>query len=338
MSAPRQTRRIAAADLPDEWLARLMAEQRPTVVTGLARHWSLTRAGQQSAEAAMDLLLSTYGGDPVTGYVGAQEAAGRFFYNDTLTGFNFDRSRAPLSTYLDMIRADTEGDGPAIYIGSTDIDHYFPGLRTDNDLPALFGEAVPTVSLWIGNRTVAATHHDASHNLACCLVGRRRFTLFPPEQISNLYPGPLEPTPGGQVVSMVDPAAPDLARYPRFAQAMAVCEVADLEPGDVLFYPALWWHQVEALDGFNIMMNYWWDSVPDFVDMPMATLLHGLLSLRSRPEAERTAWRALFDHYLFGSPDLARAHLPDAVQGPLAPLTEAEARRLRAAVIRRLNR
>ena len=70
---------------------------------------------------------------------------------------------------------------------------------------------------------------------------------------------------------MVDPAAPDLARYPRFAQALAAGEVAELEPGDALFYPALWWHQVEARDGFNIMMNYWWDAVPDFIDMPMAT-------------------------------------------------------------------
>ena len=69
--------------------------------------------------------------------------------------------------------------------------------------------------------------------------------------------------------------------------------------------------QVEARDGFNIMMNYWWDAVPDFIDTPMATLLHGLLSIRERPEPERMAWRALFDHYLFGPAQDARDHLPD---------------------------
>lgn len=332
---PRLTRRISATELADGWLADLLAEQRPAVICGLVDTWPLVAAGRHSAQAAMEQLLSHYGGMAVTGYVSAEEAGGRFFYDEALTGFNFERGRAPLPHYLDMIRADA---GPAVYVGSTDVDQYFPGLRAHNDLPPLFGEAMPTVSLWIGNHTVAATHYDSSHNLACCLVGRRRFTLFPPDQVSNLYPGPLEPTPGGQVVSMVNPAAPDLDRYPRFAAAMEACEVADLEPGDVLFYPALWWHQVEALDGFNIMMNYWWDSVPDFIDTPMATLLHGLLSLRGRPAAERAGWRALFDHYLFGPPEQARDHLPDHVQGPLAPLTPADARGLRAMVMHRLNR
>ncbi len=314
-----------------------MAEQRPAILSGFVGHWPLVAAGRHSARAAMDQLLGHYGGSPVTGYIGAQTAGGRFFYDDALTGFNFERSRAPLGDYLDRIAA--QGDaGPAIYIGSTDVDRYFPGLRADNDLPPMFGAAVPTVSLWIGNRTVAATHYDASHNLACCLVGRRRFTLFPPDQVSNLYPGPLEPTPGGQVVSMVDPAAPDPERYPRFADALAASEVAELEPGDMLFYPALWWHQVEALDGFNIMMNYWWDSVPDHIDAPMASLLHAMLSLRDRPEAERAGWRALFDHYVFGPPEQARDHLPRHVQGPLAPLSLVEARRLRAAILHRLNR
>lgn len=334
----RQTRRIAASDLTPGWLDDLMAAQRPVVIGGLVDGWPLVAAGRLSAQAAMDRLLADYGGAPVTGYVGARGAGGRFFYNDELTGFNFDRGQAPLPHYLDRIRADASGDGPAIYIGSTDVDRYFPGLRADHDLPGLFGAAVPTVSLWIGNRTVAATHYDSSHNLACCLVGRRRFTLFPPDQVGNLYPGPLSPTPGGQVVTMVDPAAPDLVRYPRFAQALAAGEVAELEPGDALFYPALWWHQVEARDGFNIMMNYWWDAVPDFIDTPMATLLHGLLSIRERPEPERMAWRALFDHYLFGPAQDARDHLPDHAQGPLAPLTPLEARRLRAMVMQRLNR
>lgn len=338
MSAHRRTRRIAAQSLTDGWLNILMTEQIPTVIEGLANGWSLVEAGRQSAQGAMDQLLSLYGGTPVTGYVGAGESGGRFFYNDAMNGFNFERGRGGLSQYLDLIRAGEDGTGPAVYIGSTDADRYFPALRAQNDLPPIFGDAVPTVSLWIGNRTIAATHYDASHNLACCLAGHRRFTLFPPDQIANLYPGPLEPTPGGQVVSMVDPAAPDLDRYPRFAAALDACEIAELAPGDILFYPALWWHQVEALDSFNIMMNYWWDSVPDYIDTPMASLLHGLLSIRARPAAERAAWRAIFDHYLFAPPEQATAHLPDHVSGPLGTLGPVETRRLRAAILARLNR
>jgi hypothetical protein len=137
---------------------------------------------------------------------------------------------------------------------------------------------------------------------------------------------------------MVDLRAPDLETYPRFADAFAAAQVAELEPGDVLFYPALWWHHVEALDGFNAMINYWWNPSPAFMDTPMNTLLHGLLSLRDRPEPEKKAWRALFDHYIFGPADRAGAHLPEHARGDLGPLDEAKARRLRALLLNRLNR
>jgi hypothetical protein len=193
-------------------------------------------------------------------------------------------------------------------------------------------------SVWLGNRTTATCHYDDTHNIAVCAVGRRRFTLFPPGQTANLYPGPLEPTPGGQVISMVDMAAPDLARYPRFAEALDSAQVAELEPGDVLAYPAMWWHHVEALAGFNVLVNFWWNAVPGYVDTPQVTLLHALLSLRSRPAGEKAAWKALFDYYVFGDPDAARAHLPEPIHGALAPLDDVIARQLRAQVTRKLNR
>ncbi len=185
---------------------------------------------------------------------------------------------------------------------------------------------------------MASAHYDQSNNLACCMVGRRRFSLFPPDQIRNLYPGPLEPTPGGQVVSMVDFAAPDFGRYPRFHEALAAGQVAELEPGDVLFYPALWWHHVEALDSFNAMINYWWTTTPEFMDSPQITLLHALMSLRDRSEQDKAAWRELFDYYVFGAAERAGQHLPEHVRGNLGPMDETRARRLRALVLSRLNR
>jgi hypothetical protein len=174
--------------------------------------------------------------------------------------------------------------------------------------------------------------------MACCLVGKRRFTLFPPEQVANLYPGPLEPTPGGQVVTMTDIDAPDFDRFPGLRDALAAAEVAELEPGDALYYPPMWWHQVNALEPFNGMVNYWWNTVPDFMDSPQNTLLHALLSLRDRPEQEKRAWHAMFDYYVFGPSGRAAAHLPEAAQGNLAPMDEMKARRLRALLLRRMNR
>jgi len=320
----------------------LIARQRPVILKGLARDWPLVQHGLRSPYEAMRYLTSFYRGQPIVGYVGAPEIAGRFHYTPDVAGLNFTSERIRLDTFLDRIAAHIDDpDPPAFYIGSTDVDGYLPGLRAENDLsldhPA-FAAAPPVVSIWMGNHTIASAHWDMSNNIACCMVGRRRFTLFPPEQIENLYPGPLEPTPGGQVVSMVDFAAPDLTRFPRFADAMAAGEAAELEPGDVLVYPALWWHHVEALGAFNAMINYWWNAVPVFMDTPMNTLLHAMLSLRGRPEAEKRSWRAMFDYYIFGPADRPVAHLPEAARGALAPLDDLRARRLRAMLLNKLNR
>ncbi len=100
----------------------------------------------------------------------------------------------------------------------------------------------------------------------------------------------------------------------------------------------MWWHQVEALADFNVMINFWWNVVPDYIDYPMHTLLHGLLSLRERPEHERKAWRELFDFYVFGDPETAREHLSDSALGPLAPLDDMAARKLRIKLLKKINR
>ncbi|GAA0734867.1 cupin-like domain-containing protein [Sphingomonas japonica] len=338
----RRTRVIDGTDATTLPVAELIESGRPAILRGIARHLPLVAVGQAGPELAIAWLKRFDGGRPVTAFVGEPGIGGRFGYIGDCTELNFVRERGSLSDYLDRLLAGIgSADAPSIYLGSTDIDQYLPGLRAEAALP--FGDRQlidhpPLVSIWIGNRTIASAHFDMSNNIAVTLVGRRRFTLFPPDQVANLYPGPFDLTPAGQMVSMVDFDDPDLVRHPRFAQALEVGEVAELEPGDALIYPALWWHQVEALDPFNAMINYWWNAAPPFVDTPMTTLLHGLLSLRGRPDHERAGWRALFDHYLFADPEQATAHLPAAAHGSLAPLDGAEARRLRARILQKINR
>ena len=315
----------------------------PVVLRGACAAWPMVDAARRSDADALAYLRRFDAGRPVVCYRTAPDVAGRYFYDETVTALNFAAAREPLTAVLDEIEA-ALGDrsAPTLYVGSTDLAGFLPGFREDNplDLSApTFQHADPLVSLWFGGRTVASAHFDMSNNAAVCVAGRRRFTLFPPDQASNLYPGPLEPTPGGQVVSMVDFRAPDLSRFPRFETAWAHAVVAELEPGDMLVYPALWWHHVEGLADFNALVNVWWNRVPAHHDTPWTTLLHGLLSLRDRPPAEKEAWRALFDHYVFGEADRAGAHLPEAARGALAsPLPPAQARRLRRQLIEKLNR
>ena len=225
--------------------------------------------------------------------------------------------------------------------GSTDVDLYLPGFRAENDLVlnhAMFEANPPLVAAWIGNRTTALAHHDMSHNIACCLVGRRRFTLFPPEQIANLYPGPLEPTPGGQVVTMADISAPDFARFPGLREALAAAQVAELEAGDALFYPAMWWHQVDALERFQCHGQLLVDHVAS-VHGHSAEHAAACTAEPARPPGAGEARLACDVRLLRVRACRSRgAHLPEVARGDLGPLDETKARRLRAVLLQRLNR
>lgn len=238
---------------------------------------------------------------------------------------------------LDKILEYKSNPNPAtFYVGSTTVDVCLPGFREQNDLTIPLADAL--VSIWIGNKSRIACHYDAPDNLACSLVGKRRFTVFPPEQIENLYPGPLDFNPAGQQISLVDFAKPDFEKFPRFRQAMAAGQVANLEPGDALYIPSMWWHHVEGLDTLNVLVNYWWRTVPPFMGPGINVLKHAMLSIRDLPEKERAAWKILFDFYIFGDQANAAENIPPAAQGLLGPIDDMQARQLRAWLINRLNR
>jgi len=314
--------------------AKVLQSTQPVLLRGLVRHWPLVRAAQESDAAFCDYLRGFGADTRLMLWRGAPEIGGRFFYNDEFTGFNFQREIASFKALLDELLAGTRD---ALYLGSTELAGSFPGLRRHNDLPALAGFD-PLVSLWLGNRMQVATHFDLPDNLACVVAGRRRFTLFPPEQVGNLYIGPLDLTPAGQPVSLVDVTKPDLERFPRYAQALEHAQTFELLPGDALFIPSQWWHGVESLEPISALVNFWWRQSPAYMDTPLNTLMMALLTLRDLPPAQRDAWRALFDHYVFDADEHTAAHLPPAARGVLAPLTEAGARQLRAALLNRFNR
>jgi len=320
----------------------LFQANEPVILRGLVSDWGLVKAGQVSPDNAMDVLQSHSSGNPVGVYVAPPEANARFFYNDDCSGFNYASQHRELSDIFSQIREDkNKPDQSYLYMNSLTLDNCFPGLREHNDLAfdhPLFTHNKPLSKVWVGTESIAAAHYDVPSNLACCVLGARRFTLFPPEQIHNLYPGPLEPTPGGQVITMVDLKNPDFERFPRVRQALDAAVVVDLEPGDAVYYPSMWWHQVEALSPFNIMINFWWLGAPAHMGNPMDIVMHAMLGLRDRPEAEKQAWREVFDYYVFGSPETPREHLPPSAQGALADLDNNMVRRLRALVKNKLNR
>jgi hypothetical protein len=322
---------------PDTLTDEILTSTEPLLLRGLVASWPATQAALRSTADADGYLRRWYRDATVNAMLGTPEIEGRFFYNEGVNGFNFFSTRARLDAVLAEMR-DHEHDAkpPAIYVGSTTIDTCLPGFRGENDLQ--LGGRDALASIWIGNRSRIAAHYDLPDNLACVVAGHRRFTVFPPEQLANLYVGPLDFNPAGQAISMVDFHQPDLARFPRLEEALRHAQVAEMEPGDALFIPSMWWHHVEALDSFNILVNYWWRQSPDYMDTPTNALMLALLTMRELPPAQRKAWQEVFRHYIFEADEQSVAHLPEDARYALAPLTEDGARVLRGQLLKRINR
>jgi hypothetical protein len=320
-------------DIPDF----VLSSSQPLILKGFANKWPVVIAGKESPLKAADYLRDFYSDIPINVYYGEPETKGRVFYNEKMNGFNFSSSKANLNQVLDKLLAHADDpEPPTMYIGSTEINNWFPGYNEQNN--ASIDHLDPLTTIWIGNRCKIAAHYDFPNNLACCVVGRRKFTLFPPEQIANLYVGPMEFAPGGQDISLVDFEQPDLVKYPKFEQAMAAAQVAELEAGDALFMPSMWWHHVEGLDAFNVLVTHWWRNSPAFMGRPNNALMLAMLSLRDLPRAQRQAWKAHFDYYIFDHDEQNLDHIPDQAKGVLAkPHDELAARKLRADLLNKLK-
>jgi hypothetical protein len=231
-------------------------------------------------------------------------------------GFTFSKRQLSLSATLNRLEAiQGQPEAPYVAVQMLPLLSHGPDFVRSNPMPLLPAQVTPR--LWAGGAVRTQTHNDRDHNLACVLAGRRRFLLFPPQQVVNLYVGPLDQPPP---LSLVDPEAPDYERFPRFRHALAAARVAHLDPGDSLFMPKYWWHHVTSLEPVNVMVNYWWGDVAAGLENPDDGFLAALLAFRHLPPGERRYWKAMFDAYVFGALDDATAHIPEAARGVLGDM------------------
>lgn len=303
---------------------------RPRVLRGICRDWPMVALARGSDSAFARELAHHDNATPVDALLMPREAHGVVGYNDDLSGFNYRHFRVTVTQVLERLATysrQDEGAAPGVAMQSALIAQCLPGLMESHPFPLLDADVQPR--LWIGNRVTTPAHFDTSHNLAVVVCGRRRFTLLPPEQVRNLYVGPLDRAPTAAAISLPPIDAVDDPRYPRLGEALAHAQVAELEPGDAIYIPPVWWHHVASLERLNALVNYWWrpPAFPGHVPEPgLDALMHCVLAFRSLPSAERQAWRTLLDHYVFDDADPA-AHLPADRRGVLGPLTaEVEAR------------
>lgn len=324
----------AVAD-PDAFRRNVADQCKPVVMRGACSDWSVVRAARQSWETVADYLARFDSGLPGQAFIGEREIAGRYFYRDDLEGFNFVREDLRVSDALKRIAANAESGAKTLYMGSLPADDHLPGFADENRLPILSESVRPRV--WIGNASQVSCHFDTFENFACVVAGRRRFSLFPPDCIGDLYVGPIDNTMAGQPVGLAAGSAPGDARYPRFERVRDRALVVELEPGDALYLPKLWWHQVEATGPLNMLVNYWWDAFSAGPDAPYLTMLLAMIAVSERPLPERAAWRAFFDHYVFRPEGHPLAHLPENKRGILGPLRPSNYGRIRAFVMQALR-
>ncbi|WP_343615221.1 cupin-like domain-containing protein [Novosphingobium sp.] len=326
----------AAKRDPSTWLETLTAGARPVILRGLVSDWPLCHAARQSPEALCAMLTGFASPQMAEVFLADQAVAGRYFYGEKLEGFNFTRMpttvAGALTTIMERMRDPALGSA---YLGSLPTPAYLPGLADANPLPGMVKGVQPRI--WIGTASHIAAHYDAVDNLACVVAGHRRFTLYPPQAIADLYAGPIDHTLAGQPVSMAteDPDHPE--RYPNFPRAREQALTADLEPGDALYLPKLWWHQVDAEAPFNALVNYWWDAHATGPDAPMLSMLLAMITIAERPQAERDAFRAFFEHYVFRGQGHPLAHLPEDQRGVLANIDRAAYGRIRATIMREMR-
>lgn len=207
----------------------------PFLISGVVERWPLAALGPE-------VLRERFGAVPVRARVGD-------YIN---TAFAPDRAMADMSMrqYLDRIEHGADALPP--YLGNLE-------LRELNSLchwPAYFDRMGPP-RFWIGPaRCVTPLHCDYDDNIFAQVWGRKRIFLSPPHHEAFLYTREANPMLFG---SPFDPEAPDFERYPLARQALMI-EVI-VEPGDMLYVPAGWFHQVRALE-FSLSSNRWARGLP----------------------------------------------------------------------------
>ncbi|MES1200793.1 MAG: cupin-like domain-containing protein [Pseudomonadota bacterium] len=304
---------------PEIFQTQILTGGQPVVFRGVGRDWPVVRAAQTSPAAFADYIKGFDNNRPVNVTLGLPSIGGRLFYRPDMKEFNFDEEKMPVSAALDRLIAQLGAAEPSsIFVQSAIVRDFIPGFAADNALDIVPVSVPPRV--WIGSPVIVAAHFDLYYNIAVVGAGRRRFTLFPPEQLPNLYIGPMDFSPAGAPISMVSFDEPEFERYPRFTEALKHAQTAELGPGDAIFIPYAWWHHVRSLEPINMLINYWWND-SKLPLSPTHAMLHAVLAFRELPEDQRAAWRAMLDYYAFQTSGAPLEHLPPAQRGAMGPLT-----------------
>ena len=136
-----------------------------------------------------------------------------------------------------------------------------PSLKNSLNFPAFYTyKHLKLINIWIGPKgTKSKLHYDSDHNLFVQIHGKKIVTLISPEQSKNCYPVNIT---WYDAYSPIDVLNPNLTQYPLFADVKMLRY--ELDPGDILYIPQGWWHDIRSTEN-SVSANLWWITWTDLI-------------------------------------------------------------------------
>ena len=227
---------------PERFHREFFTKARPVIITDAAEDWPCR-------EWTIEGLAERVGGNEVM-------VRGKTNQEDYKVGKSYTIRRDTFGSYCkDLLAGNKRAQGS--YLAVANIAQAFPQLQAEVPLPVFleqYGKLHLGPYLWLALRGhYEFCHFDPDDNFLTMIRGRKQVRLVG-HCLAPLYPNPLG-SQGKTIQSQINLDSPDLERFPLFKDATV--EHCVLSPGEMLFIPAFYWHQVNALDtGISINMFY----------------------------------------------------------------------------------
>lgn len=227
---------------PELFLSEFVARQKPVILTGIVDEWpALQRWTPEYLREKLGALT-----------VKVRRSTDGFFTGDPEKGFDGLIDEMNFADYSDFATGAKSIPGKRLYLQLQPLMELRP-IVDDVRIPdVLKGQHLMAKGFWYGpGDNVSPLHFDPDPGILVQLRGRKKFWMVSPTQVDRIYPNPLfSPI---STISQLDLEKPDFERFPLAKDVIAY--EGTIEPGEAMFIPPTWWHQVRSLD-LTLSVNF----------------------------------------------------------------------------------